>query len=52
MNLTKKAIKGVDLVKIGHFWRKFVKMAHFWGQNDVKGQQLGKMVKKIFHSKV
>ena len=50
-NLTKNVIKGVNLAKIGHFWWKLVKMAHFWVQNDVISQNLGKVVKKNFLQK-
>ena len=37
-------------MKIGHFWRKWSKLAHFGGQNDVIVQNFGKMVKN-FNSK-
>ena len=37
INLVKNAINGVNFVKIGHFW----------GQNDATGQNSGKFVKKL-----
>ena len=48
-NLVKNIINGVNLVKIGHFWRKWSKLGHFNGQNDVIDQTLGKLVINIYN---
>ena len=44
----KNVIKGVNLVKIGHFWWKWSKLGNFGGQNDVIGQNLVKVVNKFY----
>ena len=41
----KKFIKGVNLVQIGHFWRKLVKMAHFSAKMTPEVKILGKWKK-------
>ena len=33
--MVKNVINGFNLVKIGHFWRKWSKVAYFGSQNDV-----------------
>ena len=30
---------------IYHFWRKWSKLGHFWGQNDVHMSKFGELVK-------
>ena len=49
--LVKNVINRVNLVKLGHFWWKCSKFWHFGGQNDAIYQNLGEVVKKIFHWK-
>ena len=48
INLVKNVINGVNLVKVGRFLVKMVKIGSFWGQNRASGQNLGKVVKKVF----
>ena len=48
ITLAKNVINGVNLVKIGHFWAKWSKFGDFGGQNEVIGQNLGKVVKSFF----
>ena len=48
LNFGKNVINGVNFVKISHFWLKWSKFAHFGSQNDVRVQNLGKVV-KIFY---
>ena len=48
INLDEYVINGTNLDKIGHFWSKWSKLGHFGGQNDVIGQNLGIVVKKLF----
>ena len=43
--IVKNVINGVNLVKIGHFWSKWLKLGHFGDQNDVLSQNLVKFVK-------
>ena len=43
--LVENVINGVNLVKIGHFWWKWLKLGHFGGQNDVICQNFWKVVK-------
>ena len=45
--LVNNVINGVNLVKIGHFLVKMVKIGSFSGQNDVISQNFGKAVKKF-----
>ena len=42
INLVKNVI---NLVKIGHFWWKWWKSGHIWGQNDFIDQNFGEVVK-------
>ena len=52
INLVKYVINGANVVKIGHFWRKWSKSCHFGAyfgcQHDVICQNLRKEVKKKF----
>ena len=50
-NFGQKCHKWGQFGQNGSFWVKMVKIGSFWGQNDVIGENLGKVVKNIFFSK-
>ena len=47
LNLVTNVINGLNFFKIGHFLRELSKFGHFGVKNDVIGQKLGEVVKKI-----